>query len=89
MEANITLDNAAATDVSTTGQAGLATVPVDAIKEFNLITNDFNAEYGRNASAQVQIVTKSGANDYHGRAALENGDLVTQSAISACCAARV
>lgn len=64
---NITLDNATATDVSTTGQAGLGTVPVDAIKEFNLITNNFNAEYGRNSSAQVQIVTKSGANDYHGR----------------------
>ncbi|MBI3682151.1 MAG: TonB-dependent receptor [Acidobacteria bacterium] len=63
---NITLDNATATDVSTTGAAGLGTVPLDAIKEFNLITNNFNAEFGRNSSAQVQILTKSGANDFHG-----------------------
>ncbi len=64
---NITLDNATATDVSTTGGAGLGTVPVDAIKEFTLITNNFNAEYGRNSSAQVQILTKSGTNEFHGR----------------------
>ena len=30
---NITLDNATSTDVSTTGGAGLGTVPLDAIKE--------------------------------------------------------
>ena len=65
---NITLDNATATDVSTTGSAGLGTVPIDGIKEFTLITNNFNAEYGRNGSAQVQILTKSGSNQFHGRA---------------------
>jgi hypothetical protein len=64
---NITLDNATATDISTTGSAGLGTVPIDGIKEFNLITNNFNAEYGRNASAQVQILTKNGSNEFHGR----------------------
>ena len=63
---NITLDNATSTDVSTTGSAGLGTVPMDAIKEFNLITNQFTAEYGRNANSQLQIITKSGANDFHG-----------------------
>lgn len=63
---NITLDNATATDVSTTGGAALGTVPIDAIKEFNIITNNFNAEYGRNSSAQVQILTKSGSNAFHG-----------------------
>ncbi len=63
---NITIDNANATDVSTTGGAGIGTVPLDAIKEVNVISNNFNAEYGRNASAQFQIVTKSGTNEYHG-----------------------
>src|SRR5438477_654878 len=63
---NITLDNATATDISTTGESGLGTVPIDGIKEFNLITNNFNAEYGRNSSAQVQILTKSGTNEFHG-----------------------
>jgi hypothetical protein len=64
---NITLDNATATDVSATGAAGLGTVPLDAIKEFNLITNSFNAEFGRNSSAQLQILTKSGSKAFHGR----------------------
>ena len=63
---NITVDGANATDVSTTGQAGLGTVPLDAIAEFNIITNNFQAQYGRNSSAQVQILTKSGTNEFHG-----------------------
>jgi hypothetical protein len=64
---NITIDNAQATDVSTTGGAGLGTVPLDAIREVNVITNQFSAEYGRNSSSQFQIVTKSGSNELHGR----------------------
>ncbi len=63
---NITLDNAYSTDVSTTGGAGLGTVPLDAIKEFNLITNQFNAEFGRNASSQLQLLTRNGTNNLHG-----------------------
>ncbi len=63
---NITLDSATSTDVSTTGGAGLGTVPLDAIKEFNLITNQFTAEFGRNSSSQLQILTKNGGNDFHG-----------------------
>ncbi len=63
---NITLDGATTTDVSTTGSAGLGTVPLDAIREANLITNQFNAEYGRNANSQFQILTRQGGNDFHG-----------------------
>ncbi len=63
---NITLDNAISTDVSTTGATPLGTVPLDAISEFNLITNQFNAEYGRNSSSQLQILTRGGTNDFHG-----------------------
>jgi hypothetical protein len=63
---NITVDGATTTDVSTTGGAALGTVPLDAIKEVNLITNQFNAEFGRNASSQFQILTLSGSNGFHG-----------------------
>ncbi len=64
---NITVDNATATDVSTTGSVGLGTFPIDAVQEVSFITNNFNAEFGRNSSAQFQIVTKSGGNGFHGR----------------------
>ncbi|OYW13378.1 MAG: hypothetical protein B7X34_00350, partial [Acidobacteriia bacterium 12-62-4] len=63
----ITIDNANASDVSTTGGAGIGTVPIDGIKEVNVISNNFSAEYGRNGSSQYQILTKSGTNDFHGR----------------------
>jgi len=63
---NITLDGATTTDVSTTGGAGLGTVPQFAISEVNVITNQFNAEYGRNANSQFQILTTGGSNAFHG-----------------------
>ncbi|MEO8129899.1 MAG: hypothetical protein ABI822_22545, partial [Bryobacteraceae bacterium] len=63
---NITLDNATATDVITGGVMGLQTVPIDAVREFNLITTNPGAEFGRNSGSQVQILTKSGSNQFHG-----------------------
>ncbi len=38
----------------------------DSIAEFRVLTNTFDAEYGRNSGAVVNVVTKSGTNDYHG-----------------------
>ena len=43
-------------------------LPVDAVAELNVLSN-FEPEYGRNAGAVVNIVTKSGTNDFHGSAA--------------------
>ncbi|MFY9676933.1 MAG: TonB-dependent receptor [Terriglobales bacterium] len=38
----------------------------DAVDEFRVITNTFDAEYGRNSGAVVNVVTKSGTNSLHG-----------------------
>jgi hypothetical protein len=65
---NITIDNVTSTDIATTGTSGFGTLSLDAIAEFKLITNNFSAEFGRNAGSQLQLITKRGTNEYHGTA---------------------
>ena len=38
----------------------------DTIQEFRVLTNTFDAEFGRNSGSVVNVVTKSGTNDLHG-----------------------
>jgi hypothetical protein len=39
---------------------------VDAIEEFKLLRGTYNAEYGRGAAGQVEVITRSGGNKFHG-----------------------
>lgn len=40
--------------------------PVDAIREFEMLTSTYDASFGRNSGAQVNVVLKSGSNQIHG-----------------------
>ncbi len=74
---NITLDGVTATDIATTGEGGGLVLSQDAVQEIKVITNNFDAEFGRNSGSQVQILSKGGTNEYHGSAYwyYQNNDL--------------
>lgn len=44
-----------------------APVPVDAVQEYRIITNNFSAEYGRASGGVVSVATVAGTNSIHGR----------------------
>ncbi len=41
-------------------------VGIDFIQEVKIQTSNFSSEYGRNSGAAVNVVTRSGSNDFHG-----------------------
>ena len=46
---------------------GTAIIPnLDSIAEFRIVTSNFDAEYGEFSGGQINVVTKAGANDFHG-----------------------
>lgn len=53
--------------VQEAGFGGTAVIPnLDSIAEFRIITNNFDAEYGNFSGGQINVITKSGTNGYHG-----------------------
>ena len=46
---------------------GAAIIPnLDSIAEFRVLTGNFDAEYGNYAGGRINVVTKSGTNQFHG-----------------------
>ena len=41
---------------------------IDAVREFNVMSDAYSAEYGKRAGAQVSVITQSGSNQLHGAA---------------------
>jgi hypothetical protein len=47
-------------------QTAIATVPLGAVQEINILTNAFSSEFGWTSGPALNIVTKSGTNNFHG-----------------------
>ncbi len=62
---NLLLDGVTNVDTGSNG-GSLATTNIDMIAEFKVTTNSQPAEFGRSSGAQIQVVTKSGTQDFHG-----------------------
>src|ERR1700722_3401822 len=60
----VNVDGADATDNGVNGVR--STVSQEGVQEFQIITNSYAAEYGRASGGVVNIITRSGSNDFHG-----------------------
>jgi outer membrane receptor protein involved in Fe transport len=69
---NYMMDGATLTNYGSGGGAQSGSFPgigipnPDSIQEFKIQTSQYDAEYGRNPGASVNVVTKSGTNNFHG-----------------------
>ena len=61
---NFTLDGADNNDAYTNRY--VLQPPVDSIREFKVLTGSYSAEYGRGGGGQVNVITRSGGNAWHG-----------------------
>ena len=64
---NFQIDGADNNDLSVAGPA-MFVDNQDQVQEYQVITNNFSAQYGRNQGAIVNIVNKAGTNEFHGSA---------------------
>ena len=62
---NVTIDGVANIDTGDNG-GNMVTTNLDSVAEFKVLTNAYQAEYGRAVGGQLQVVTKSGTQAFHG-----------------------
>ncbi len=63
----MSIDGLHGADLGTSSSFTMATSP-DAVEEVKVLLNTYQAEYGRNGGAVINVVTKSGTRDFHGSA---------------------
>lgn len=63
--ATFTLDGAS-NDEGWGRQTQVATIPIGAVQEVTVLSNAFSSEFGWTSGPAINIVTKSGTNDFHG-----------------------
>ncbi|MCW5977632.1 MAG: TonB-dependent receptor [Bryobacteraceae bacterium] len=64
---NFTLDGGNATNASgLTRVMQMTSLPMDAMQEFRVISNNYSAEHGHSAGGVISLTTRSGTNDLHG-----------------------
>jgi hypothetical protein len=79
---NFQIDGTENNDISVTGQAFQIKNP-DAVQEVSAQTSNFDSEFGRAGGAVVNVITKSGTNQFHGSAGylldVTNDDAITNT----------
>ena len=67
MDNNFQMNGVGINDLQSGGQfTGGIAIPTDTIEEFKVQTGQYDASFGRNAGANVNVITNSGTKDFHG-----------------------
>lgn len=84
-EANyFTVDDESINSISRGGTVNM-TPNIDSVAEVRVVSHSFSAENGRNSGAQIQVLTKSGTNQFHGTVseAFQNNTLASRNEFEA------